>query len=154
PTSGKTESVHRTINKLNYEKLPFGFIIAAFAILKIAFKIKFSKNHVNIRALLNDINYFMTYQGESINLISLDHEYSESCLQNDTNTYLLGRVIFLYNSMIYKFINCQEHETNNIHSAMINNLLQEVDIALGKINDIIDSRNISAPHELANILTR
>ncbi|EHW20977.1 putative membrane domain protein [Escherichia coli DEC8C] len=37
---------------------------------------------------------------------------------------------------------------------MINNLLQEVDIALGKINDIIDSRNISAPHELANILTR
>ncbi|HCD2250405.1 TPA: hypothetical protein NBJ58_005197, partial [Escherichia coli] len=38
-TSGKTESVHRTINKLNYEKLPFGFIIAAFAILKIAFKI-------------------------------------------------------------------------------------------------------------------
>ncbi len=56
--------------------------------------------------------------------------------------------------MIYKFINCQEHETNNIHSAMINNLLQEVDIALGKINDIIDSRNISAPHELANILTR
>lgn len=47
--------------------------------------------------------------------------------------------------MIYKFINCQEHETNNIHSAMINNLLQEVDIALGKINDIIDSRNISAP---------
>lgn len=153
-TSGKTESVHRTINKLNYEKLPFGFIIAAFAILKIAFKIKFSKNHVNIRALLNDINYFMTYQGESINLISLDHEYPESCLQNDTNTYLLGRVIFLYNSMIYKFINCQEHETNNIHSAMINNLLQEVDIALGKINDIIDSRNISAPHELANILTR
>lgn len=144
-TSGKTESVHRTINKLNYEKLPFGFIIAAFAILKIAFKIKFSKNHVNIRALLNDINYFMTYQGESINLISLDHEYPESCLQNDTNTYLLGRVIFLYNSMIYKFINCQEHETNNIHSAMINNLLQEVDIALGKINDIIDSRNISAP---------
>ncbi|HFS2583852.1 TPA: hypothetical protein ACHXLU_005528, partial [Escherichia coli] len=90
----------------------------------------------------------------SINLISLDHEYPESCLQNDTNTYLLGRVIFLYNSMIYKFINCQEHETNNIHSAMINNLLQEVDIALGKINDIIDSRNISAPHELANILTR
>ncbi|EOP9328230.1 hypothetical protein BOI07_RS27955, partial [Escherichia coli] len=85
-TSGKTESVHRTINKLNYEKLPFGFIIAAFAILKIAFKIKFSKNHVNIRALLNDINYFMTYQGESINLISLDHEYPESCLQNDTNT--------------------------------------------------------------------
>lgn len=153
-TSGKTESVHRTINKLNYEKLPFGFIIAAFAILKIAFKIKFSKNHVNIRALLNDINYFMTYQGESINLISLDHEYPESCLQNDTNTYLLGRVIFLYNSMIYKFINCQEHETNNIHSAMINNLLQEVDIALGKINNIIDSRNISAPHELANILTR
>ncbi|EOS6930603.1 hypothetical protein F7994_RS27010, partial [Escherichia coli] len=76
-TSGKTESVHRTINKLNYEKLPFGFIIAAFAILKIAFKIKFSKNHVNIRALLNDINYFMTYQGESINLISLDHEYPE-----------------------------------------------------------------------------
>ncbi len=144
-TSGKTESVHRTINKLNYEKLPFGFIIAAFAILKIAFKIKFSKNHVNIRALLNDINYFMTYQGESINLISLDHEYPESCLQNDTNTYLLGRVIFLYNSMIYKFINCQEHETNNIHSAMINNLLQEVDIALGKINNIIDSRNISAP---------
>ncbi|HGU7088299.1 TPA: hypothetical protein ACG7V7_004744, partial [Escherichia coli] len=97
---------------------------------------------------------FMTYQGESINLISLDHEYPESCLQNDTNTYLLGRVIFLYNSMIYKFINCQEHETNNIHSAMINNLLQEVDIALGKINNIIDSRNISAPHELANILTR
>lgn len=144
-TSGKTESVHRTINKLNYEKLPFGFIIAAFAILKIAFKIKFSKNHVNIRALLNDINYFMTYQGESINLISLDHEYPESCLQNDTNTYLLGRVIFLYNSMIYKFINCQEHETNNIHSAMINNLLQEVDIALGKINNIIDSRNISTP---------
>ncbi|HDW2991431.1 TPA: hypothetical protein RL806_005488, partial [Escherichia coli] len=35
-----------------------------------------------------------------------------------------------------------------------NNLLQEVDIALGKINDIIDSRNISTPHELANILTR
>lgn len=151
-TSGKTESVQRTINKLEYEKLPFGFIIAAFAILKIAFKIKFSKNHVNTRALLNDISYFMTYQGESINLISLDHEYPEFRLQNDTNTYLLGRMIFLYNSMIYKFRNCQEHETNNINSVMINNLLQEVDIALGKINDIIDSRNISVPHELANIL--
>ncbi|MCF3329669.1 hypothetical protein L1030_24590, partial [Escherichia coli] len=82
--------------------------------------------------LLNDINYFMTYQGESINLISLDHEYPEACLQNDTNTYLLGRVIFLYNSMIYKFINRQEHENNTIQSDMINKLLQEVAIAVGK----------------------
>ena len=47
--------------------------------------------------------------------------------------------------MIYKFINCQEHETNNIHSAMINNLLQEVDIALGKINDIMTQQKHISP---------
>lgn len=37
---------------------------------------------------------------------------------------------------------------------MMNNLLQEVNIALGEINNIIDSRSIPTPHELANILTR
>ncbi|EHE8532765.1 hypothetical protein MPJ64_003994 [Escherichia coli] len=125
------------INGIELKNLPFGYLPSAFAIIKLALKIKTERNAIRNKTLLLLINAAMVNQRITPDYIALTEGEIDGPVVSCANNMIIMRAIKTYNCMILKINDPDEAESVDIYPQAIHGIFDEIERALGKLNKLL-----------------
>lgn len=133
----KLNEAYLLLNDIDFKNLPFGYLPSAFAIIKLALKIKIKRNTIRNKTLLSLINGAMVNQSITPDHIALTKGEIEGPVVSCANNMIIMRAIKTYNCIIIKINAPDEAEPFDIYPQAIYGLLDEIECALDKLNRLL-----------------
>lgn len=133
----KLNDAYSLLNNIDLKNLPFGYLPSAFAIIKLALKIKTERNAIRNKTLLSLINAAMINQSITPDYIALTNGEIEGPVVSCANNMIIMRAIKTYNCMIIKINAPDEAGPFDIYPQAIYGLFDEIECALDKLNRLI-----------------
>lgn len=148
----KYEDAYQHIQKISLNTLPLGYLTSAISIINLSLAIQLKKKSIKNGTFIPLINPILSSQGVFTEHLPAPVEPSNYSILKDANNITLMRSIKLYNTMILK-INHLVTKNNDVYPKAIIGLLDEIEIALGKIRIAIDKTNtLPTENDFANII--
>ncbi|MGG8019411.1 hypothetical protein PGO10_09570 [Klebsiella aerogenes] len=133
----KLNEAYLLLNDIDFKNLPFGYLPSAFAIIKLALKIKIKRNAIRNKTLLSLINGAMVNQSITPDYIALTKGEIEGPVVSCANNMIIMRAIKTYNCMIIKINAPDEAKPYDIYPQAICGLFDEIECALDKLNRLL-----------------
>lgn len=129
------QEADRLLNDISYNSLPFGYLPAAFGIIKVALKIKSKGKGIKNGEILSDVNIIHSYQSVFIDyVVGYPEGNTPAFLLTDyQNNLEIMHVIKQYNDIVRRISVYNELDFYAVHPQSISGVLDEVEYALGKI---------------------
>lgn len=124
------------LNDFSSRKLPFGYLPAAYSMLKVALKIKSKGKNIKNGELTVDVNTMLSCQSIFTDGVMrhIESERPKFLLTEYENNLQIMHVIKQYNDMVRRISVYNELDFYAVHPQSISEVLDEVEHALGKIN--------------------
>ncbi|MEQ4674106.1 hypothetical protein ABN063_06035 [Providencia vermicola] len=148
----KYEDAYQHIQKISLNTLPLGYLTSAISIISLSLTIQLKKKPIKNGTFIPLINPILSSQGVFTEHLPSPVEPFNYSILKDANNITIMRSIKLYNTMILK-INHLVTKNNDVYPKAIIGLLDEIEIALGKIRIAIDKTNtLPTENDFANII--
>ncbi|QXB04795.1 hypothetical protein I6L80_15630 [Providencia rettgeri] len=131
----KLEEAYQLTHEMLSEELPYGYLKATFANISLALKIKLQKNTIKNGTLLRLINPILNSQGEYVDFALGSATSLNNPIITDPNNLTILRAIKTYNTLITTITPAEDNEEIERYPQTISGLLNEVNIALEKLDD-------------------
>ncbi|MCW6567573.1 hypothetical protein [Yersinia ruckeri] len=131
------DEAYQLVNDVSLDELPVGYLSSAFAIIKLALKVKLERKTIRNGVLLSLINASMANQGVITDYIAVTEGELKNPIVLCADNMSVMRAIKMYNSMIRKISYLHDVDPSGIYPHAIFGVLDEVERALGKLNTLL-----------------